>query len=181
VQTGFGRTGAWFASEHEGVEPDLVATAKGLGGGMPIAGVTGRAELMDAVHAGGLGSTFGGNPVSCAAALAAIDVIEKEQLVARAQKLGDHMLERLVALQHDATGVGDVRGRGAMVAIELVNDDGTPDAERAKRVCADCHTQGVIVLTAGTYGNVVRLLPPLVLEETLLDEGLDALEKAVRG
>ncbi len=181
VQTGFGRTGAWFASEHEGVEPDLVATAKGLGGGMPIAGVTGRAEIMDAVHAGGLGSTFGGNPVSCAAALAAIDVIEKEQLVERAQMLGNRMLERLVALQHDTTGIGDVRGRGAMVAIELVNDDGSPDAERAKRVCADCHTQGVIVLTAGTSGNVVRLLPPLVLDESLLDEGLDALEKAVRG
>ena len=91
------------------------------------------------------------------------------------------MLERLVALQHDTTGVGDVRGRGAMVAIELVHDDGTPDAERAKRICADCHTQGVIVLTAGTFGNVVRLLPPLVLDETLLDEGLDALEKAVGG
>jgi 4-aminobutyrate aminotransferase/(S)-3-amino-2-methylpropionate transaminase len=179
VQTGFGRTGAWFASEHEGVVPDLVATAKGLGGGMPIAGVTGRAEIMDAVHVGGLGSTFGGNPVSCAAALAAIEVIETEGLVERAQKLGDRMLERLTSLQHDTTGIGDVRGRGAMVAIELVNDDGTPDADRAKRICASCHQQGVIVLTAGTSGNVVRLLPPLVLEETLLDEGLDALATAV--
>ena len=179
VQTGFGRTGAWFASEHEGVVPDLVATAKGLGGGMPIAGVTGRAEIMDAVHVGGLGSTFGGNPVSCAAALAAIDVIETEGLVERAQKLGDRMLERLTALQRDTTGIGDVRGRGAMVAIELVSDDGTPDADRAKRICASCHQQGVIVLTAGTSGNVVRLLPPLVLEEALLDEGLDVLATAV--
>jgi 4-aminobutyrate aminotransferase/(S)-3-amino-2-methylpropionate transaminase len=180
VQTGFGRTGAWFASEHENVVPDLVATAKGLGGGMPIAGVTGRAEIMDRVHVGGLGSTFGGNPVSCAAALAAIGVIENEQLVERAQKLGDRMLERLTALQRDSTGIGDVRGRGAMVAIELVNDDGTPDADRAKRICARCHEQGVIVLTAGTHGNVVRLLPPLVLDEALLDQGLDALDVAVR-
>jgi len=180
VQTGFGRTGAWFASEHEDVVPDLVATAKGLGGGMPIAGVTGRAGIMDAVHPGGLGSTFGGNPVSCAAALAAIEVIEKEGLVERAQKLGDRMLSRLAALQQEAVGIGDVRGRGAMVAMELVHPDGTPDAERAKRICASCHEQGVIVLTAGTLGNVVRLLPPLVLEEALLEVGLDALETAVR-
>ena len=181
VQTGFGRTGAWFASEHENVVPDLVATAKGLGGGMPIAGVTGRAEIMDAVHAGGLGSTFGGNPVSCAAALAAIDVIDKEHLVKRAQGLGDIMLERLHALQRDTTGIGDVRGRGAMVAIELVHDDGTPDADRAKQICATCHEHGVIVLTAGTLGNVVRLLPPLVLEEPLLEEGMDVLAEAVKG
>jgi 4-aminobutyrate aminotransferase/(S)-3-amino-2-methylpropionate transaminase len=180
VQTGFGRTGAWFASEHEDVVPDLVTTAKGLGGGMPIAGVTGRAEIMEAVHSGGLGSTFGGNPVSCAAALAAIDVIASEGLVERAQKLGDRMFERLHALQAETTGIGDVRGRGAMVAIELVHDDGSPDADRAKRICTSCHEQGVIVLTAGTYGNVVRLLPPLVLDETLLDEGLDALDVAVR-
>lgn len=181
VQTGFGRTGAWFASEHEAVVPDLVVTAKGLGGGMPIAGVTGRAEIMDAVHVGGLGSTFGGNPVSCAAALAAVDVIEKEGLVERAQRLGDCMLARLGALQKETTGVGDVRGRGAMVAIELVHDDGTPDAERAKQISVACHEQGVIVLTAGTLGNVVRLLPPLVLDDALLDQGLDALEVAVRG
>jgi 4-aminobutyrate aminotransferase / (S)-3-amino-2-methylpropionate transaminase / 5-aminovalerate transaminase len=180
VQTGFGRTGAWFASEHEHVVPDLVATAKGLGGGMPIAGVTGRAEIMDAVHPGGLGSTFGGNPVSCAAALAAIGVIENENLVERARKLGHRMLERLGALQRADPGVGDVRGRGAMVAMELVHEDGTPDAERAKRICASCHEQGVIVLTAGTMGNVVRLLPPLVLDDSLLDEGLDALDGAVR-
>jgi 4-aminobutyrate aminotransferase/(S)-3-amino-2-methylpropionate transaminase len=180
VQTGFGRTGAWFASEHEAVVPDLVTTAKGLGGGMPIAGVTGRAEIMEAVHPGGLGSTFGGNPVSCAAALAAIDVIESEGLVERAQKLGDRMLERLTGVQRETTGVGDVRGRGAMVAIELVHDDGRPDADRAKQICASCHSRGVIVLTAGTLGNVVRLLPPLVLDETLLEQGLDAVCDAVR-
>ena len=180
VQTGFGRTGDWFASEHEEIVPDLVATAKGLGGGMPIAGVTGRAEIMDAVHPGGLGSTFGGNPVSCAAALAAIDVIEKEGLPERARMLGDRMLTRLRSIQQTTTGVGDVRGRGAMIAMELVHPDGSPDADRAKRICASCHEQGVIVLTAGTLGNVVRLLPPLVLEETLLEQGLDALEQATR-
>jgi 4-aminobutyrate aminotransferase/(S)-3-amino-2-methylpropionate transaminase len=135
---------------------------------------------MDAVHVGGLGTTFGGNPVSCAAALASIEVIEKEQLPERARKLGERMLERLSAMQHDVEGIGDVRGRGAMIAIELVHDDGSPDADRAKRICASCHEQGVIVLTAGTYGNVVRLLPPLILDETLLDEGLDALAVAVR-
>ena len=179
VQTGFARTGDFFACEHEGVVPDLVATAKGLGGGMPISGVTGRAEIMDAVHTGGLGSTFGGNPVSCAAALAAIDVIEREGLVARAARMGDTMLDRLRAAQQATTGVGDVRGRGAMVAIELVHDDGTPDADRAKRICAACHAEGVITLTAGTLGNVVRLLPPLVLDDALLDEGLDILETAI--
>jgi 4-aminobutyrate aminotransferase / (S)-3-amino-2-methylpropionate transaminase / 5-aminovalerate transaminase len=179
VQTGFGRTGAWFACEHEGVVPDLVATAKGLGGGMPVAGVTGRAEIMDAVHVGGLGSTFGGNPVSCAAALAAIDVIEREELNARARELGDRMLEQLRAAQDAATGVGDVRGRGAMVAIELVHDDGSPDADRAKRITAACHEAGVLILTAGTYGNVVRLLPPLVLAHDLLDEALEILHTAI--
>jgi 4-aminobutyrate aminotransferase/(S)-3-amino-2-methylpropionate transaminase len=180
VQTGFGRTGDWFASEHEGVVPDIVATAKGLGGGMPIAGVTGRAELMDAVHPGGLGSTFGGNPVSCAAALAAIEVIETEQLVPRARTLGERMFERLTAMQRETTGIGDVRGRGAMIAIELVYDDGSPDPDRAKRIATSCHEQGVIVLTAGTHSNVVRLLPPLILDEGLLDAGLDALAVAVR-
>jgi 4-aminobutyrate aminotransferase/(S)-3-amino-2-methylpropionate transaminase len=179
VQTGFGRTGAWFACEHEGIVPDLVATAKGLGGGMPVAGVTGRAEIMDAVHTGGLGTTFGGNPVSCAAALAAVDVIEREELNARARALGDRMLEQLRAAQDATTGVGDVRGRGAMVAIELVHDDGRPDADRAGRIAAACHEAGVLILTAGTQGNVVRLLPPLVLEDDLLDEALDILHTAI--
>jgi 4-aminobutyrate aminotransferase/(S)-3-amino-2-methylpropionate transaminase len=179
VQTGFGRTGEWFACEHEGVEPDVIATAKGLGAGMPIGGVTARAEVMDAVHAGGLGGTFGGNPVACAAALASIDVIEREGLVERARELGAVMTERLLAMQQSADGVGDVRGRGAMVAIELVDADGRPDADRARRITAACHQAGVLILTAGTSGNVVRLLPPLVLERDLLDEGLDVLAAAV--
>jgi 4-aminobutyrate aminotransferase/(S)-3-amino-2-methylpropionate transaminase len=180
VQTGFGRTGAWFASEHEGVVPDVIATAKALGGGMPVSGVTGRAELMDAVHGGGLGSTFGGNPVSCAAALAAISVIEDEGLVARAQQLGERMLDQLHVMQGASRGVGDVRGRGAMVAIELVDDGGRPDAARAKAVAGVCHEAGVLVLTAGTSSNVVRLLPPLVITDELLDEGLDALAAALK-
>lgn len=174
VQTGFGRTGAWMASEHEAVVPDIVVTAKGLGGGMPIAGVTGRAELMDQVHAGGLGSTFGGNPVSCAAALAAIDVIETEGLNERAVRIGARMMERC-----RETNADDVRGRGAMVAMEFMRD-GRPDADRAKQIAATCHEQGVIVLTCGTQGNVIRLLPPLTIDDSLLDEALDTLVTAVR-
>jgi 4-aminobutyrate aminotransferase/(S)-3-amino-2-methylpropionate transaminase len=180
VQTGFGRTGAWFACEYEGVVPDLIATAKGLGGGLPIGGVTGRAEIMDKIHAGGLGSTFGGNPVSCAAALASIAVIEEEELVERAQRLGTRMLDQLRTMQGASTGVGDVRGRGAMVAIELVDGDGRPDADRAKAIAGACHRDGVLVLTAGTSGNVVRLLPPLVIGDDLLDEGLEILAGAVK-
>jgi 4-aminobutyrate aminotransferase/(S)-3-amino-2-methylpropionate transaminase len=174
VQTGFGRTGAWFACEHEDVVPDIVVTAKGLGGGMPIAGVTGRADLMDQVHPGGLGSTFGGNPVSCAAALAAIGVIESEGLNERATKIGAQMMARL-----QETNADDVRGRGAMVAMEFMRD-GKPDADRTKAIAARCHEQGVIVLTCGTYGNVVRLLPPLTIDESLLDEALDILVEASR-
>jgi 4-aminobutyrate aminotransferase / (S)-3-amino-2-methylpropionate transaminase / 5-aminovalerate transaminase len=180
VQTGFGRTGDWFACEYEGVVPDLIATAKGLGGGLPIGGVTGRAEIMDKIHVGGLGSTFGGNPVSCAAALASIAVIEKEGLVARAEQMGTRMLDQLRTMQGASSGVGDVRGRGAMVAIELVDDNGRPDANRAKAITSACHREGVLVLTAGTNGNVVRLLPPLVIADELLDEGLDILAAAVK-
>jgi 4-aminobutyrate aminotransferase/(S)-3-amino-2-methylpropionate transaminase len=180
VQTGFGRTGAWFACEHEGVVPDVVTTAKSLGGGLPIAGVTGRADLMDAVHAGGLGTTFGGNPVSCAAALAAIDTIESDGLLDRARRIGGVMLERLEALAATYAVVGDARGRGAMVAIELVGADGiSPDKGAAARIAASCHAEGLVVLTAGTYGNVIRLLPPLVIPDDLLDEGLGILERAV--
>ena len=177
IQSGFGRTGAWFACEHEGVVPDIVTTAKSLGGGLPIGGVTGRADLMDTVHPGGLGGTFGGNPLACAAALAAIETMEAEGLVERAQRIGSVMLSRLQTMAASHSLVGDARGRGAMVAIELVGADGiTPDKAAAARVAAACHAQGVLVLTAGTYGNVLRLLPPLVIPDDLLDEGLDILE-----
>ncbi len=180
IQSGFGRTGAWFACEHEGVVPDIVTTAKSLGGGLPIAAVTGRAELMDKVHPGGLGGTFGGNPLACAAALAAIDTMETEGLVERARRIGTVMLDRLGAMAASNPAVAEARGRGAMVAIELVGPDRTtPDKAAAARVVAACHVQGLLVLGAGTYGNVVRLLPPLVIPDDLLDEGLGILESAV--
>jgi 4-aminobutyrate aminotransferase/(S)-3-amino-2-methylpropionate transaminase len=179
VQTGFCRTGDWFASEHEGVVPDLIAMAKGIAGGMPLAAVTGRAELMDAVHAGGLGGTYGGNPVACAAALATIETMREQDLAAAARTIGDTMLPRLRALQERFPTIGDVRGRGAMIAVELVRP-GTlePDAELAGRVARACHAEGVVVLTAGTYGNVLRFLPPLVIGKDLLTEALDVLEAA---
>src|SRR6185312_5961385 len=155
IQTGFGRTGNWFACEHEGIVPDLITTAKGIAGGLPLAAVTGRADLMDSVHVGGLGGTYGGNPVACAAGLAAIAEIEAQGLVEAAGRLGGVMLPRLEALASRDPGVGDVRGRGAMVAVELVHP-GTlePDAATTQRVLKACHGQGLVVLTAGTYGNV---------------------------
>lgn len=180
VQTGFARTGDLFASEHEGIVPDIITTAKGIAGGLPLAAVTGRAELMEAVHVGGLGGTYGGNPLACEAALAVIETIEAEDLVGRARHIGSVMLPRLRALAERAPIVGDVRGRGAMVAIELVRP-GTkdPDPDVTKRILARCHAEGLLVLTAGTYGNVLRFLPPLVIPDHLLEEGLTILEKAV--
>jgi 4-aminobutyrate aminotransferase / (S)-3-amino-2-methylpropionate transaminase / 5-aminovalerate transaminase len=179
VQSGIGRTGAWFACEHEGVVPDIVATAKGLGGGLPIGGVTARADLVDRVHAGGLGGTFGGNPLSCAAALASIETIESDGLLARAAAIGEVMTTRLGALAASHPAIGEVRGRGAMIAVELVGADGiSPDPDLTKRVAAACHADGVLVLTAGSYGNVLRFLPPLVISDELLDDALGVLEKA---
>lgn len=181
IQTGFCRTGAWFASEHEDVVPDLITTAKGLAGGMPLAGVTGRSEIMDAVHVGGLGGTYGGNPVACAAALAAIDTMRDRDLIAAAQAIERTALPRLQAVASSASGVGDVRGKGAMLALEfVVPGTGEPDATRAGQVARRCHENGVIVLTCGTYGNVIRLLPPLTIPDELLDEGLTVLEDGIR-
>ncbi len=180
IQTGFGRTGRWFASEHEGIVPDLITTAKGIAGGLPLAAVTGRAELMDAVHAGGLGGTYGGNPVACAAAVATIEMIDREGLVARAEQLGTVLRSRLNAMGVEDGGLGDVRGRGLMQAIELVKPGTTtPDPDRVKAVLASCHAQGVVTLGAGTYGNVIRFLPPLVIGEDLLHEGLDVVADAL--
>ena len=180
IQTGFCRTGDWFACEHEGVLPDLVTTAKGIAGGMPLGGLTGRAPVMDAVHAGGLGGTYGGNPVACAAALATIDTMRRDDLAGAARRIGATVLARLGALARAHPGIGDVRGRGAMVAMELVEPaSGVPDPLAARSVAAACHAEGVIVLTCGTHGNVVRLLPPLVITDALLDEGLGVLEAAV--
>ncbi len=182
IQTGFGRTGALFACDHEGVVPDLITTAKGIAGGLPLAAVTGRAELMDAVHAGGLGGTYGGNPIACAAALGAIEALEADDLPGRARVIGATMTRRLTALAAECPQIGDVRGRGAMVAVELIRPGTTePDAAEAARISAVCHAQGVVTLTCGTFGNVLRLLPPLVIEDALLAEGLDVLGEAVRG
>jgi 4-aminobutyrate aminotransferase/(S)-3-amino-2-methylpropionate transaminase len=180
IQTGFGRTGAFFACQHEGVVPDLITTAKGIAGGLPLSAVTGRAELMDAVHSGGLGGTYGGNPVACAAALGAIESMTRDDLPGRARRLGDLMLSRLRALAADHPQIGDVRGRGAMVAVELVRPGTSePDAAEAARISAACHAAGVVTLTCGTFSNVLRLLPPLVMDEALLTEGLDVLADAV--
>ena len=180
VQTGFARTGDMFACEHEGIVPDLITTAKGIAGGLPLAAVTGRAELMDAVHSGGLGGTYGGNPAACAAALAALETIESENLVARSRAIGEVLLPRLHALAERYDIVGDVRGRGAMVALELVAGAGdtTPNPGAIAPIVEYCHSNGLVLLTAGTYGNVIRLLPPLVIGDDLLDEGMYILEEA---
>ena len=179
IQSGFCRTGQWFASEHEGVVPDLITTAKGIAGGLPLAGVTGRAEIMDSVHVGGLGGTYGGNPIACAAALGSIEAMEEEDLNSRALAIEAIMRERLEALQAAHPEVGDIRGRGAMIAIELVKP-GTldPDPELAGRVSKAAHAQGVVTLTCGTYGNVLRFLPPLTIPDRLLREGLDVVAAA---
>jgi 4-aminobutyrate aminotransferase/(S)-3-amino-2-methylpropionate transaminase len=180
IQTGFCRTGDWFACDHEGVVPDLITTAKGIAGGLPLAAVTGRAEIMDAIHPGGLGGTYGGNPVACAAALGAIETMKAEDLPKRARAVEALMLPRLRELAAKYPQVGDVRGRGAMLAIELVADPATktPDAALTAAVNKACHAEGLATLTAGTYGNVLRFLPPLSIPDDLLTEGLDILERA---
>src|SRR5215217_2380313 len=166
IQTGFCRTGDWFACDAEGVVPDLVTLAKGMAGGLPIAAVTGRAELMDAVHTGGLGGTYGGNPLACAAALASIETMRELDLAGAARAIGDTMLPRLRALQERHPAIGDVRGRGAMIAVELVRPGTSePDPALTAAVAKQCHADGVVVLTAGTYGNVLRFLPPLVIAQ----------------
>jgi 4-aminobutyrate aminotransferase/(S)-3-amino-2-methylpropionate transaminase len=181
IQSGFCRTGDWFAVNHEGVVPDLVATAKGLAGGMPLAAVTGRAELMNAVHEGGLGGTYGGNPVAAVAALATIKTLRDNNLAARARELGDTMLASLRSLQQDVAIIGDVRGRGAMVAIELIEPGTkTPNAAATKAIVSYCQQHGVIAITCGTYGNVIRLLPPLIISDEQLADGLSVLGAAVR-
>jgi 4-aminobutyrate aminotransferase/(S)-3-amino-2-methylpropionate transaminase len=181
IQSGMGRAGRWFAIEDEGVRPDIITSAKSLGGGLPISAITGRADLMDAVHVGGLGGTYGGNPVAAAAALAVLDLIERDGLVDRAKVVGDTIMDRFRDLERRHPEVGDVRGRGAMCAIELVSDPGTKEplgADAMGAIARGALERGVIVLTAGTYGNVVRLLPPLTIDEALLADGLDVLDEA---
>lgn len=176
VQTGFARTGAMFACEHEGIEPDLIVTAKGIADGLPLSAVTGRAEIMDAPHVSGLGGTYGGNPISCAAALATIETIELDGLVARAGEIESLMKDRLHRLQAEDDRIGDVRGRGAMIAVELVKSGTSePNPELTKALSSAAHAAGVIVLTCGTFGNILRFLPPLSISDELLVEGLDVL------
>ena len=179
VQTGFARTGQMFACEDEGVVPDMIITAKGIAGGLPLAAVTARAEIMDSSHVGGLGGTYGGNPIACAAALGAIATIEEEKLVERAQHIGKILNEFLTALAKKYSIIGEVRGRGAMQAIELVEaGTKTPNPAAMASVIKYCQSKGVLILTAGTYGNVIRFLPPIVISDELLKDALGVLEEA---
>jgi 4-aminobutyrate aminotransferase/(S)-3-amino-2-methylpropionate transaminase len=182
VQTGFGRTGRMFACEHYGLEPDLIALAKSLGGGLPISAVTGRAEIMDSAQVGGLGGTYVGNPVACAAASAAVAFIERHGLAERAEAIGRIVEKRFRGFLDRFPHVGDARGIGAMRALELVKDKGTrePDKDSTDRVIRAAYQNGLIVLSAGTYGNVIRTLMPLVISDEELMEGLDVLEKALQ-
>jgi 4-aminobutyrate aminotransferase/(S)-3-amino-2-methylpropionate transaminase len=181
VQSGFGRTGALFASERYDIEPDILVTAKSLGGGLPLAAITGRAEIMDAPGPGGLGGTFAGNPLSCAAALAVLDLFENENLLARANELGDRFQRRAHEWQRRWPIVGDVRGLGGMQAIELVKsqETKTPAPDETKKITQYCYEHGLITITAGSYSNVIRVLVPLVATNEQMDEGLDVLESAL--
>ena len=182
VQSGFGRTGALFASERYGIEPDILVTAKSIGGGLPLGAITGRAEIMDAPGPGGLGGTFAGNPVACEAALAVLDMFEQQDLNARAQSLGDHFQKRAREWQKRWPMIGEVRGLGAMQAVELVQsqDKREPASEETKQVTQYCYEHGLITISAGSYGNVIRLLMPLVITDAQMDEALDVLEGAFK-
>jgi len=182
VQSAFGRTGEMFACERFGIVPDMLVAAKSIAGGLPLASVTGRAEIMDAPGVGGLGGTFGGNPVSCAAALAVIEMLERENLSSRAEKLGKRFDARACTWQKKLPLIGDVRGLGAMRALELVRsaESREPAKDETEQVLRLCHERGLILLSAGSYGNVVRILVPLVITDDQFDEGLDILEAALQ-
>jgi 4-aminobutyrate aminotransferase / (S)-3-amino-2-methylpropionate transaminase / 5-aminovalerate transaminase len=181
IQTGFGRTGKLFAAEHYGLVPDIIITAKSLAGGLPLAAVTGRADVLDAPHVGGLGGTFGGNPLACAAALAVLDAMDEERIPARAQLIGDRIKARFREWADQYLCIGDVRGLGAMVAMELVTDRQTraPDNALTGRVLSGALARGLVLLSAGTYGNVIRVLAPLTADDPLIDEGLVVFEAAL--
>ena len=181
IQTGFARTGKLFAMEHYDVLPDLMTVAKSLAGGMPLSGVIGRAELMDAPAPGGLGGTYAGNPLAIAAAHAVLDVIEEEQLCARAERLGLRLKQHLQNLREHVPQIADIRGHGAMVAVEFMQANGQPDPTFAKQVQQRAQAAGLLLLTCGTYGNVIRFLFPLTIEEGVLEEGLAILARAMRG
>lgn len=179
VQTGFARTGQMFACEDENVEPDLITTAKGIAGGLPLAAVTGRAEIMDEIHPSGLGGTYGGNPIACAAALGAIETIQSEKLVDRANQIGKVMVDALTEMQKKYPVIGEIRGRGAMIAIELVKPGSKePNGEIMGKVVKYAQSKGVLFLTAGTYGNVLRFLPPLVISDDLVKDAMSVLDEA---
>ncbi|NQW00630.1 MAG: 4-aminobutyrate--2-oxoglutarate transaminase [Rhodospirillales bacterium] len=182
IQTGFARTGKLFAIEHAGIEPDMITIAKSLAGGFPLAGVIGKAEIMDAAEPGGLGGTYGGNPISCAAALGVLDVIEKDKLVERSEKLGKSITARIQAMSGSSNShpIGEIRGLGAMVAFELVSAHGTkPDAAAAKALCARSLENGLLLLSCGVYANTIRILVPLTASDEIINEGLDILERSL--
>ncbi|WP_255549586.1 4-aminobutyrate--2-oxoglutarate transaminase [Corynebacterium sp. TAE3-ERU12] len=180
VQTGLARTGDLFACEDENIVPDLMTLAKGLGGGMPISAVVGAKDIMDSAHRGGIGGTYAGNPVACAAALAVLDLIERDDLTNRARQIGQRITAAFEKAQANTSAIGEIRGRGAMIAVEIVGPDGnTPDAARTADIARRCEQRGVIVLTAGTHGNVIRLLPPLSISDELLDDGLQILTEEI--
>jgi 4-aminobutyrate aminotransferase/(S)-3-amino-2-methylpropionate transaminase len=179
VQSGIARTGTWFASEHDGLVPDMIVTAKGLAGGMPLAAVTGRADIMDAAHPGGIGGTYSGNPVACAAALGVFDEIETHRLLDRAQAIGDIMVRELRDIAAGSTILGDIRGRGAMIAAELVlPGTRSPNRDAVAAITRHCLNNGVLTLTAGTFGNVLRFLPPLSITDDLLTDALGVVRDA---
>ncbi|WBX85804.1 4-aminobutyrate--2-oxoglutarate transaminase [Sphingosinicella microcystinivorans] len=177
VQTGFARTGKMFAMEHHAIKPDLIAVAKSLAGGFPLSGVIGRAEVMDAVEPGGLGGTYGGSPVACAAALAVLDVIDEEGLAERAEQIGGIIADRIGRLSaEDGSLIAGLRGKGAMIAFDIVDRDGLPDAARAKQICGQAMEAGLLLLSCGQAGQAIRILVPLTASDELIAEGLDILE-----
>jgi len=181
IQTGFGRTGKLFAAEHYHLVPDIMVTAKSLAGGFPLAAVTGRAEIMEAPQPGGLGGTYGGNPLACAAAVAVLDAMVSEEIPARAARLGDRIKSRFCGWATRYDRIGDVRGLGAMVGMELVKDRLTkaPDKALTQALLTAALERGVILLAAGTYGNVIRVLVPLTIADEILDEGLEVVEQSL--
>jgi len=174
-----GRTGKMFAIEHWGVEPDLMTVAKSFAAGMPLSAVVGKAEIMDSVHPGGLGGTYGANPLSCAAALAVMDIFEEENLLEKSRKIGGTLLARFEKWQKEFALVDEVRGLGAMLGLALTRADGSPAADEANKLSTFCYEKGLIMLVCGIYGNVIRVLTPLVITDEQLEKGLSIMEEGL--
>lgn len=181
VQTGFGRTGKWFTCEHFGIVPNIMTVAKGIASGFPLSAVVSTPELMSRWSPGAHGTTFGGNPVSCVAAIATIETIEKEKLLERATLLGDYALQRLKGMQERYPSIGDVRGLGLMIGIEFVREDGSPDGELCKTVCLGCEEKGFILIECGVDKNIIRFMPPLITTQGEMEKALDIFEEVLRG